>query len=72
MESPRIVALIISNVAALDDWSNARQIAAFKKGLMKVSLKSYLKNFLNAKIKTTFSLNNRPRTRQICGFSRTA
>jgi hypothetical protein len=71
MESPRIVALIISNVAPLDDWSNSRQITAFKKGLMKVSLKSYLKNFLNSKIKTTFALNNRPQTRQICGFSRT-
>ncbi|CAG2120476.1 unnamed protein product, partial [Medioppia subpectinata] len=47
MESPRIVALIISNVAPLQDWTNARQIAAFKKGLMKAANSTNMWIFTN-------------------------
>ncbi|CAG2176982.1 unnamed protein product [Oppiella nova] len=47
MESPRIVALIISNVAPLRDWTNARQIAAFKKGLMKAANSTNMWIFTN-------------------------
>ncbi|XP_015781855.1 protein ced-11 isoform X2 [Tetranychus urticae] len=37
MQPPRIVALIISNVDSLRDWSNPRQIDNFKKGLIKAA-----------------------------------
>lgn len=47
MESPRIVALIISNVASLHDWSNTRQMTAFKKGLMKAANSTNMWVFTN-------------------------
>lgn len=37
MQPPRIVALIVSNVDSLHEWTNPRQITNFQKGLIKVS-----------------------------------
>jgi len=36
MEPPRIVALIISNVESVKQWTNIKQITSFQKGLIKV------------------------------------
>lgn len=36
---PRIAVFMISNVGELSYWNSSRQIAAFKKGLIKVSFR---------------------------------